>query len=213
MKLRFSDFCDVPICGRKIFVDSCKKMSRISYYIICRNGSLYSVWNNGHIKKSHPRVHSNGYLRYVIGYKDFYAHRIVAKAFIPNPQNLLEINHKDCNRKNPCVENLEWCSRKYNCKYAFDKGGINKDFLKKIASSKSHEQGTAKLRKLEPFQDDFVLFLRQHGCSLTKISKVFGISRCAVYNASQRSKKRRENKQIIVSVKLSEIYRASDKNN
>lgn len=44
-------------------------------------------------------------------------HRLVALAFIPNPQNLPEINHKDENTKNNCVENLEWCSRKYNANY------------------------------------------------------------------------------------------------
>lgn len=44
-------------------------------------------------------------------------HRIVANAFIPNPDKLPEINHKDENPTNNAVSNLEWCSHKYNCNY------------------------------------------------------------------------------------------------
>ena len=45
-------------------------------------------------------------------------HRLVAIAFIPNPSNLLYINHKDENPTNNCVENLEWCTQDYNNKYS-----------------------------------------------------------------------------------------------
>lgn len=41
-------------------------------------------------------------------------HRLVAKAFIPNPNNLLIVNHKDFNRRNNNVQNLEWCTQKQN---------------------------------------------------------------------------------------------------
>ncbi len=39
-------------------------------------------------------------------------HRIIADAFIPNPKNLPFINHKDGNKKNNSIDNLEWCSRR-----------------------------------------------------------------------------------------------------
>lgn len=44
-------------------------------------------------------------------------HRLVAETFIPNPENLTEVNHKDCDRTNSNVENLEFCTPKYNSQY------------------------------------------------------------------------------------------------
>lgn len=44
-------------------------------------------------------------------------HRLVAEAFIENPNNLTEINHKDENKQNNTIENLEWCTREYNLAY------------------------------------------------------------------------------------------------
>jgi hypothetical protein len=49
--------------------------------------------------------------------KDVKVHRIVAEAFIPNPNNYPVINHKDENPSNNKVENLEWCTQQYNVTY------------------------------------------------------------------------------------------------
>lgn len=49
--------------------------------------------------------------------KTFTIHRLVAKAFIPNPDCLKEVNHKDENKDNNCEDNLEWCTTQYNLTY------------------------------------------------------------------------------------------------
>ena len=64
-------------------------------------------------------------------------HRIVAEAFIPNPDNLEEVNHKDENPKNNCVENLEWCTHQYNIEYSKSKRIAQFKNGNKIAEHKS----------------------------------------------------------------------------
>lgn len=68
-----------------------------------------------------PKKKKDGYLEVHLssGKKDFYpvVHRLVAAAFIPNPNNLPQVNHKDENKSNNCVDNLEWCTGKYNLEY------------------------------------------------------------------------------------------------
>lgn len=76
-------------------------------------------YNNERILK--PSPYSNGYLGITLCKngisKQFILHRIIAIHFIPNPKNFSEINHKDENKTNNCINNLEWCSHKYNANY------------------------------------------------------------------------------------------------
>ena len=69
-----------------------------------------------------PMIDSDGYLHvrlYNNGVsKDIAIHRLVAIAFIPNPNNYRYVNHKDKNTKNNKVSNLEWCTNSYNLIYS-----------------------------------------------------------------------------------------------
>ena len=86
------------------------------------------------------RYDKDGYVRYTLcngdKIKQVFAHREVAKAFIPNPNNYPVINHKDCNIKNNNVENLEWCSITYNNRYIKKMGRTNYCYGKKHPNSK-----------------------------------------------------------------------------
>lgn len=57
----------------------------------------------------------------IINLPNEYVHRLVAKAFIDNPNNLNEINHKDEDKSNNRVDNLEWCTKSYNVSYSKSK--------------------------------------------------------------------------------------------
>ena len=59
-------------------------------------------------------------------------HRLVAEAFIPNPNNYSQVNHKDENKNNNSVDNLEWCTSKYNMNYGTVQERINSHKLKKV---------------------------------------------------------------------------------
>ena len=54
--------------------------------------------------------------------KWYLTHRLVASTYIPNPQNYQFVNHIDGNKLNNNINNLEWCTRSYNTKHAFETG-------------------------------------------------------------------------------------------
>ena len=93
-------------------------------YMVSNTGEIKSLNYNktGKEKVLIPHKLSNGYLGinlYDNDKKSCYLliHRLVTQAFLPNPNGCRIINHKDENRSNNSVNNLEWCSHKYNLNY------------------------------------------------------------------------------------------------
>lgn len=66
-------------------------------------------------------------------------HRLVAQAFLPNPDNLPQVNHKDEVKSNNCVENLEWCDGKYNVNY-----GTRQERYRNTMLEKGHWSGLSR---------------------------------------------------------------------
>ena len=92
-------------------------------YQVSNMGGLKRIWLRGrmNVKALKPNINQDGYCSvglYKNGRcKTMLLHRIVAQAFLPNPSCLPQVNHKDENKQNNAVDNLEWCDAKYNCNY------------------------------------------------------------------------------------------------
>lgn len=73
-------------------------------------------------KELHPSLTIDGYFKVSLSnngtIKHYFLHRLVAEQFIENPNNLPQVNHKDGNKLNNTVSNLEWCSRLDNMRHA-----------------------------------------------------------------------------------------------
>jgi len=87
----------------------------------------YTIFPDGRVRGRsgaflQPRVNSNGYtaVRLVRGWVPL--HRLLAKAFVPNPDNLPQVNHIDGDKQNYALSNLEWCTHLQNLYHAMDTG-------------------------------------------------------------------------------------------
>lgn len=95
--------------------------TKFSHYLVSNMGRVLSTWRkNRHILK--PGTVGSGYKAVNLVDDDgnahqFYVHRLVAQAFIANPDSLPEINHKDEDKANNCADNLEWCDRLHNMRH------------------------------------------------------------------------------------------------
>lgn len=88
-------------------------------YAISKEGKVYSFKSNKFLSPSRTK---DGYLKVALrsNNKVYYyrVHKLVAMTYLDNPNNLSEINHKDFNRINNCLENLEWISHDDNMLYS-----------------------------------------------------------------------------------------------
>lgn len=103
-----------------------KEIEGYKGYYVDTDGNIYSD-KQGYMRKLNPYSDTKG--RYLMirlirddgVRKSLLVHRIVAQTFIPNPDNLPEVNHKDNNPQNPKADNLEWITRKENLLLSYKK--------------------------------------------------------------------------------------------
>lgn len=101
-----------------VIIETWKTIKNYEDYIVSNYGNVYNLRTSKLLKQT---MFNNGY-KFVTLYnnnkhKKFKVSRLVAQAFIPNPNNLPCVNHKDENKLNNNVENLEWCTYSYNINY------------------------------------------------------------------------------------------------
>ena len=134
------------------FVSNKGRVKSIERPIWCIANNSYSIRKERLLKPNNQN--SKRYWRIPIppiggkkGDQKLYAvHRLVATAFLPNPNNLPQINHIDGNKDNNCVENLEWCDNRYNQRHAAEHG------LKDKSKMSAHSS----FRKLTEEQVEFI---------------------------------------------------------
>lgn len=97
-----------------------KSLPRI---IIRKNGRNKPIKER--ILKKH--VNNTGHYRVCLEGKRYFVHRLVAKEFLPNPNNYNVVNHIDCNPNNNDVSNLEWCTQKHNIEWSAKCGNMKCD--------------------------------------------------------------------------------------
>lgn len=128
-------------------------------YEITRNGEIISKKRNGKMVK--PQPNGKGYLRVHIAGKMYFVHRLVAEKYIPNPDNKPQVNHKDGNKLNNNVDNLEWVSNQENRDHAV-KSGLQISGEKCPWAKLTLEQ---------------VKFIKEHAeLNSRKLAEVFGVS-------------------------------------
>jgi len=128
-----------------------------------RNGSQFKTLEEGLVKS---RIDSNGYELVNLskdGVKFFTkVHRLVANNFIENPNNYPVINHKDGNKTNNCVDNLEWTTYKNNTQHAIENNLVNLQI-------KSNNIVNYTLVK------EMKLYYLQNNCTKKEVSKFFNV--------------------------------------
>ena len=90
-------------------------------YLAYSDGRIYSLLRNKFLK---PRMSMDGYERVCLfndGKRyEYRVHRLIAETFIDNTDDLPQVNHKDFNRSNNCLDNLEWCTNYENIHYSIN---------------------------------------------------------------------------------------------
>lgn len=156
-------------------------------YFVNRLGEIARLSKrSGKINIQNQRDNGCGYMTVGAGDGPQYVHRIVAETFIQCDDLSLDVNHKDGNKKNNHVDNLEWCTRSQNIKHSFENGirvytdewrNKKRNAMKSKTHCKETKEKISNAMKNRKVSDE----TRRKLSKATKLSKVIKI--CKVCNA------------------------------
>ena len=141
---------------------------KVLSFLSDKNGRLLNVCFGSEAYDKYSMKNDNGEFRIKA------AHRLVAEAFIPNPDNLPQVNHINGIKKDNRVENLEWVTSSENHKHAYEK-------LEKESWAKS--KTFKRKAKLSP---TMVKVIRQTDIPIEELGELFGVNPATIYNARTR---------------------------
>lgn len=126
-----------------------------------KDGSIVSIQDNGagYKKCAFNSVRGKTLQRYI--------HRLVAKAFLPNTENLPQVGHKDHNKENNCVDNLYWTTQSQNTRDGIKAGRIN-------------NQKRPNAQRFSPNDISFIAEKHVRGYGVAEIAKLLGVPRTSV---------------------------------
>lgn len=157
-------------------------------YKISNTGQVFSIKRNKLLKPYEKKNYLGVYLYQNNIRKFMMIHRLVAIEFIKNNNNYPQINHKDENTKNNNVENLEWCSAKYNSNYgnrnkkiSIALSGKNNYFYGKHHTEQSKQKmRLAKLGKPSKRKRKIIINNKEYE-SITEAMNILGIGTKKIY--------------------------------
>jgi hypothetical protein len=155
-------------------------------YFISEEGEVFSKTRKNTLRLK-PCRKPNGYL-YVTLYKKGNhvkksIHRLVMENFVPNPNNLPQVNHIDGNKTHNHITNLEWCNASENAKHSWNMG--NRVFTEKAKES-SRKNVKLALAKLKKFTNEDVAIIRElrdsYGIGCRRLQRMFSVSKSCIDN-------------------------------
>ena len=142
------------------------------YYLVSTSGDVYSIRR----KRAMSTFVSCGYAQVELNVggvaTKHLVHRLVAETFIPNPENLPQVNHADGNKLNNNVDKLEWCTRSENMKHAL-KYGLAQTMGSTHPTSKLTEQDVKYIKSFYKKRDS------EHG--LSALGRRFGVDHKTIW--------------------------------
>lgn len=159
---------------------------KLVYPNISDEQNRFEISNYGRLKNSitqyiyKPSILSSGYysVRTTLGDREHKIHIIIHKAvaytFLDNPNNLPEVNHKDGNKGNNRVDNLEWNTSHDNQQHKYDTGLINKDLI----SGENNHSSKLKSKDVEYIREHYIKGSKEFGARA--MAKRFSVSHVTI---------------------------------